>query len=73
MPRYTLSANSSQFEVLFGLLDRQDETSEDVWSLIRMLATNQHLYEQVLSLIKIKDEQGKIDWSMFFEGSSVYK
>ena len=40
MPRYTLSANQEQFNALFNLLDRNDETSQDVWSLVRMLATN---------------------------------
>jgi len=27
MPRYTLSANQGQFDALFNLLDRNDETS----------------------------------------------
>lgn len=40
MPRHTLSSNQEQFQALFGLLDRNDETSEDVWNLVRMLATN---------------------------------
>jgi len=50
MPRYTLSANQSQFDALFNLLDRNDETSQDVWNLVRMLATNQKMYSEVLSL-----------------------
>ena len=40
MPRHTLSSNQEQFQALFGLLDRNDDTSEDVWNLVRMLATN---------------------------------
>lgn len=41
MPRYTLSANQDQFQTLFSLLDRNDESSVEVWNLVRMLATNQ--------------------------------
>ena len=40
MPRFTLSANQQQFQALFNLLDRNDDASEDVWNLVRMLATN---------------------------------
>lgn len=40
MPRHTLSANQEQFQALFSLLDRNDETTEHVWNLVRMLATN---------------------------------
>ena len=44
MPRYTLSAKQHQFETLFNLLSRGNETADAVWSLIRMLATNQTMY-----------------------------
>ena len=40
MPRFTLSSNQQQFDALFNLLDRNDEATEDVWNLVRMLATN---------------------------------
>ena len=40
MPRYSLSANQEQFQTLLSLLDRNDESSQDVWELVRMLATN---------------------------------
>jgi hypothetical protein len=73
MPRFTLSENSNQFQVLFSLLDRQDASSEEVWSLICMLATNHNVYQQVLSLNDVKDEQGKIQWDKFFDGGSVYE
>ena len=55
------------------LLNRNDETSPDVWDLIRMLATNQELYQQVLSMSEAKNENGEISWQKFFEGSSMYK
>ena len=73
MPRFTISANQSQFNKLMSLLNRNDETSPDVWNLIRSLSTNQELYQQVLSLSEAKNEQGEIDWKKFFEGSSRYK
>ena len=44
MPRYMMSAQQEQFSKLMDLLNRNDETSLDVWNLIRSLATNQKLY-----------------------------
>jgi hypothetical protein len=70
MPRYTLSHNQAQFDTLFGLLDRQDSTSQQVWELIRMLATNHKVYQHVLNL-DIKGSQE--DWKTFFESGSIQK
>jgi hypothetical protein len=55
------------------LLERNDETCEGTWSLIRMLATNQHLYVEILKLSQ--DGSGKtqdVDWQSFFEGKSIF-
>lgn len=41
MPRFTIAANQGQFSKLLDLLNRNDETSPAVWSLIRSLSTNQ--------------------------------
>ena len=73
MPRFTMSANQAQFNKLMDLLNRNDETSPDVWNLIRMLATNQEFYQQVLSLSEAKDDKGVINWKQFFEKGSMYK
>ena len=73
MPRFTMSSNQNQFTKLMDLLNRNDATSPEVWNLIRMLATNQEIYRQVLSLSEAKDENGAISWQKFFEGSSMYK
>lgn len=48
MPRYKISKNQDQFDLLISLLDRQDEASQASWDLIQMLATNQELYKRVL-------------------------
>lgn len=72
MPRYTLSANQSWFDTLFNLLDRNDDTSADVWDLVRMLNTNKQIFTQILTLQS--DGAGdQIDWSKVFEDSSIYK
>lgn len=63
MPRYTLSHNQAQFETLFGLLERKDESSPSVWQLIRMLVTNKQTYESVRDM--------KQDWKSFFEQGSI--
>jgi hypothetical protein len=56
-----------------NLLNRDDETSPHVWSLIRSLATNQELYKQVLHFSKAREtELDKISWDKFFEGSSIF-
>ena len=73
MPRYTLSANQGQFDALFSLLDRNDETSADVWTLVRMLATNHQMYQEVLSLNQAQESSGMISWEKVFEDASLYK
>ena len=73
MPRHTLSANQDQFQALFSLLDRNDEASEDVWSLVRMLATNDQMYQEVLSLSTAKQADDSINWAAVFEDPSLYK
>ena len=72
MPRHTLSANQNQFQALLSLLERNDEASENVWNLVRMLATNQTIYQEVLSLNEAQKD-GAIDWACVFEDSSLYK
>lgn len=54
------------------LLLRNDDASPTVWNLVRMLATNQSLYKDVLSLENAKVD-GKIVWKNFFDNDSVYK
>jgi hypothetical protein len=74
MPRFRISRNQEQFDLLISLLDRQDEVSESSWDLIQMLSTNQELYKRVLGLKTALDlSTGKIDWSKFFDSQSVYK
>lgn len=73
MPRYTLSANQEQFQALIDLLDRNDEASASVWDLVRMLATNQKMYHEVLSLSQGQDSATNLDWAKVFEDSSLYK
>ena len=72
MPRHTMSANQDQFQSLLNLLDKNDEASQDVWDLVRMLATNQTMYNEVLSFSESQGESG-IDWSKVFEDSSLFK
>ena len=73
MPRHMISADEEQFNILMGLLDRNDETTSDVWNLIRSLATNQSMYKQVVSLSGSRDANGKLDWNQFFNSGSSYK
>jgi hypothetical protein len=53
MPRYKLSKNQEQFEILLGLLDRHDSASQASWDLIQMLSTNEILYKRVLQLSNV--------------------
>ena len=71
MPRYVLSANQTYFDTLFSLLDRNDESTPEVWDLVRMLNTNKQTFMQVLSLQASADKG--IDWSKVFEDDSLYK
>ena len=56
-----------------NLLDRNDETSSEVWDLIRTLATNEQIYKEVLSLDSAVDANGKVQWESFFENKNVYR
>lgn len=39
-----------------------------------MLATNQKVYRQVLSMSDVTDEaSGEVDWDKFFQGTGVYQ
>ena len=73
MPRHLISANEEHFNTLMALLNRNDETTTDVWNLVRSLATNESLYKQVVSLSGSKDAVGMIDWQQFFNSGSTYK
>lgn len=78
MPRFTLSRQQNQFDTIMNLLDRNDGTSDEVWGLIRMLETNQSIYQQVLSM-QVKDSEVSLEkepekfWSEFFSSGSIYK
>jgi len=74
MPRFTMSANQAHFDTLMDVLDQRQEAQADAWDLIRMLATNEEMYREVLTLKQVKDaETGLINWQKFFNNSSVYK
>ena len=73
MPRHLISANEEHFNTLMALLNRNDETTTDVWNLVRSLATNESLHKQVVSLSGSKDAVGLIDWQQFFNSGSTYK
>ena len=74
MPRFKISKNQEQFDLLISLLDRSDKASQASWDLIQMLATNQDLYKRVMQLKTALDPlTGKIEWSKFFDSNSVYK
>lgn len=66
MPRHTMSANQVQFQTLLQLLDRNDDASQNVWDLVRMLATNQKMYREVLSFSESQSDAG-INWASVFE------
>jgi len=44
-----------------------------VWNLVRMLATNDQMYQEVLSLSTAKQADGSINWAKVFEDPSLYK
>ena len=43
-----------------------------MWDLIRMLATNQQMYDEVLSLSAAQQEDG-VNWASVFEDQSLYR
>ena len=73
MPRYTMSAKEEVFTALLTLLDRNDESSHDVWNLIRMLATNATMFKNVLQVEELRDAEGKIQWQQLLENKSLYR
>ena len=63
MPRYTMSGREDVFQALLKLLDRNDESSDTVWNLIRMLSTNSSMFKAVLEVDQMRDkDSGKIAW-----------
>lgn len=56
------------------LLDRQDHISDKAWQLVRMLSTNQAIYQKVLNINVSSADLNKDEfWEQFFEQGSVYK
>ena len=43
--------------------------ARDVWDLIRMLATNENMYQKVLSAV----ESDEVDWATFFLCENLYE
>ena len=68
-----MSSSDGIFQTLLELLDRNDESTGDVWSLIRTLSTNYKMFKEVLDVDSIKDSQGKILWENLLENKSVYR
>ena len=73
MPRFSLQANETQFQLLWSLLERGDETCAGTWDLIRMLATNEKQYMEVIRMGNVTDEDGEVDWTSFFQGNNEYQ
>jgi len=73
MPRFALQANEAQYRTLWSLLERGDSTCEATWELVRMLATNEKQYMEVIRMSSVTDEDGQVDWSSFFRGSNAYQ
>jgi len=73
MPRYTISGKEVIFQALLEVLDRNDESSDAVWSLIRRLCTNKTMFKAVLEVDQMRDESGKIAWENLLENKSIYR
>ena len=73
MPRFALQANESQYQTLWNLLERGDETCAQTWELIRMLATNDKQYMEVIRMSAVTGEDGNVDWQTFFQGNNAYQ
>jgi len=58
---------------LLEVLDRNDESSDAVWSLIRRLCTNKTMFKAVLEVDQMRDESGKIAWENLLENKSIYR
>ena len=55
------------------MLERGDETCAGTWELIRMLATNEKQYMEVIRMSNVTDDDGQVDWDSFFQGSNAYQ
>jgi len=71
MPRYSISVTQPYFDLLMGILDRNDNASKESWHLIQMLCTNPTIYKRVLQLEGVAADGS--NWAQFFDTSSVYR
>ena len=58
---------------MLELLDRNDESSDSIWSLIRRLCTNKNMFKTVLEVDQMRDASGKIAWENLLENKSIYR
>ena len=64
MPRYKIAKNMKQFGCLISILDFPYDVGTKALEVIKMLATNPILYENVLKLDK--------EWPDIFDESNVH-
>lgn len=72
MPRFKVSQNQTQFNLLMSLLDLEGEVNKRAVEAINMHATNPVLFEKVKSIESVPTDQA-FDWDSLFEGSNVHQ
>ena len=66
MPRYKIAQSKQTFESIISLLDLQTEVSKEAQSLVKMICTNQELYDNILQLGTRAEGEGAFSWDMIF-------
>lgn len=72
MPRFKVSQNQNQFNLLMSLLDLDGEVSKRATEAINMHATNPVLFEKVKSIENLSTDEA-FDWDSLFDGSNVHQ
>lgn len=73
LPRYLLSKNPKSFDLLFSIMGNKDTSEELTWELISRLATNEVMYNNLLSFETVADKEGKVMWEKLIDKHSTLK
>ena len=74
LPRYKIAHTQRYFDMLFSILDRQDESSVDAWNLLKRITTNPAMLLRILNVDQQKDaETGAVNWHGVISSDNVYK
>jgi len=72
LARYIISQDDQYFSIIFSLLDMGGKIATEAWKLLNRLPTSKQIYQDIVQLKGIRDENEK-NWNLILNTESTYK